>query len=89
MSAFTDIIKEQKWDLALIIIGITGLALSFVSEQLEAAVWIPVLFCGVPIIYGAIKGMVEEFDITADVLVSIAIVASVAVNRRQTTQASR
>ena len=76
MSAFTDIIKEQKWDLALIIIGITGLALSFVSEQLEAAVWIPVLFCGVPIIFGAIKGMVEEFDITADVLVSIAIVAS-------------
>ena len=76
MSAFTDIIKEQKWDLALIITGVAGLALSFVSEQLEAAVWIPVLFCGVPIIYGAIKGMVEEFDITADVLVSIAIVAS-------------
>ena len=76
MSAFTDIIKEQKWDLALIVVGIAGLALSFVSETFEAAVWIPVLVCGTPIIFGAIVGMVEEFDITADVLVSIAIVAS-------------
>src|SRR5574344_717340 len=76
MSAFTDIIKEQKWDLALIIVGIAGLALSFISETFEAAVWIPVLVCGTPIIFGAIMGMVEEFDITADVLVSIAIVAS-------------
>ena len=76
MSAFTDIIKEQKWDLALIVVGIAGLALSFVSETFEAAAWIPVLVCGTPIIFGAIMGMVEEFDITADVLVSIAIVAS-------------
>ncbi|MCC8123695.1 MAG: cation-transporting P-type ATPase, partial [Oscillospiraceae bacterium] len=39
--------------------------------------WIAILLCGVPIVKGAIVGLVTEFDIKADVLVSLALVASV------------
>lgn len=39
--------------------------------------WIAVLLCGVPIIKGAIVGLVTEFDIKADVLVSLALIASI------------
>ncbi|MDF2843740.1 MAG: heavy metal translocating P-type ATPase [Herbinix sp.] len=39
--------------------------------------WAAILLCGIPIIKGAIVGLVTEFDIKADVLVSIALVASV------------
>lgn len=43
------------------------------------AAWIAILLCGIPIIRGAIVGLVTEFDIKADVLVSITLVASVAI----------
>lgn len=38
--------------------------------------WIAVLLCGVPIIMEAIIGLVTKFDIKADVLVSLALIAS-------------
>ena len=37
----------------------------------------PIILCGIPIILEAIIGLVTEFDIKADVLVSIALIASV------------
>ena len=39
--------------------------------------WIAIVFCGIPIIKDAIEGLVTEFDIKADVLVSMALIASV------------
>ena len=39
--------------------------------------WIAILLCGVPIILEAFIGLVTAFDIKADVLVSIALIASV------------
>lgn len=39
--------------------------------------WVAILLCGIPIILEAVIGLVTEFDIKADVLVSIALVASV------------
>lgn len=39
--------------------------------------WIAIILCGVPIIMEAVIGLVTAFDIKADVLVSIALVASV------------
>ncbi len=39
--------------------------------------WISIVLCGVPIVVGAIKGLITEFDIKADVLVSMALIASV------------
>ena len=40
------------------------------------AAWAAVLLCGVPIILEAVIGLVTAFDIKADVLVSIALIAS-------------
>lgn len=39
--------------------------------------WVAILLCGIPIITGASVALVTKFDITADLLVSIALVASV------------
>lgn len=41
--------------------------------------WAAILLCGIPIVYGAVKGLVTEFDVTADVLVAIALVAAVVI----------
>lgn len=41
--------------------------------------WIAIILCGIPIILEAIIGLVTEFDIKADVLVSIALIASVVI----------
>ena len=41
--------------------------------------WVAILLCGVPIILEAVIGLVTEFDIKADVLVSIALVASIVI----------
>ena len=41
--------------------------------------WIAILFCGCPIILEAALKLITEFDIRADVLVSIALIASIAI----------
>lgn len=41
------------------------------------AAWIAIIFCGLPIILEAIIGLLTAFDIKADVLVSLALLASV------------
>lgn len=41
--------------------------------------WIAILVCGIPIILEAIIGLVTAFDMKADVLVSLALIASVAI----------
>ena len=41
------------------------------------AAWIAIVLCGVPIVLEALIGLVTAFDIRADVLASIALIASV------------
>lgn len=41
------------------------------------AAWIAIVFCGLPIIVEAIIGLITAFDIKADVLVSLALIASI------------
>ena len=43
------------------------------------AAWVAIILCGIPIILEAIIGLVTAFDIKADVLVSIALIASVCI----------
>ena len=43
------------------------------------ASWVAVILCGIPIILEAAIGLVTEFDIKADVLVSIALIASLCI----------
>ena len=41
--------------------------------------WVAIILCGIPIILEAVIGLVTEFDIKADVLVSLALIASVCI----------
>ena len=41
--------------------------------------WIAIILCGIPIIMDAVIGLVTRFDIKADVLVSMALIASVVI----------
>lgn len=43
------------------------------------AAWAAIILCGIPIILEAVIGLVTEFDIKADVLVSIALIASIVI----------
>ena len=43
------------------------------------AAWVAIVLCGVPIVMEAIIGLVTRFDIKADVLVSIALIASICI----------
>lgn len=43
--------------------------------------WIAIILCGVPIVLEAIIGLVTAFDIKADVLVSLALIASVCIGQ--------
>lgn len=68
-----------KKDIAMICISAAALSMSvfdFISLPFDWA-WIAIVLCGVPIILEAIIGLVTEFDIKADVLVSLALIASV------------
>ena len=40
--------------------------------------WIAIVLCGIPIVTGAAVALIREHDIKADLLVSIALIASVA-----------
>jgi heavy metal translocating P-type ATPase len=59
-------------------ISLVALAVSFfnIGKLPFNAAWLAILLCGIPIIKGAVLGLVTEFDIKADALVSIALVAS-------------
>lgn len=70
---------EEKRTVFFLIISLPALIISFFnigSLPIDLA-WVAILLCGIPILKGAIVGLVTEFDIKADVLVSIALVASV------------
>lgn len=71
--------EEEKRTPVFICISIAALVCSFFLAEnwfIDPA-WIAVLLCGFPIVKGAVVGLVTEFDIKADVLVSLALVASV------------
>ena len=64
----------------LVISGVALLASMFHLLPLPFdAAWVAIILCGVPIMMEAFIGLVTEFDIKADVLVSIALLASVVI----------
>lgn len=68
-----------KKDIVFLIISGIALLLSIlkiVPLPFDIA-WVSVILCGVPIVMEAIIGLITKFDIKADVLVSIALVASI------------
>ena len=68
-----------KKDIVLLVISAVALLCSifgFLPLPFDPA-WVAIILCGVPIILEAVVGLVTAFDIKADVLVSLALIASV------------
>ena len=72
-----DLESELLMGLATLCFALAFVQAIYNKTTLECLVFVPIAICGLPIIWGAIVGVVKEHDITADVLVSVAIVASV------------
>ncbi|AGF58917.1 heavy metal translocating P-type ATPase [Clostridium saccharoperbutylacetonicum] len=70
---------EDKRTVIFLILSAFSLLISFLhiwNFKIDIA-WLAIILCGAPIVKGAIVGLVTEFDIKADVLVAVALVASV------------
>ena len=68
-----------KKDVTFLVISGISLILSLCKIQpfpFDIA-WVAIILCGVPIIMEAVIGLVTAFDIKADVLVSLALIASI------------
>lgn len=70
---------ETGRQLLLIILGAVALIPSFFDIRIGGVdpAWVSILLCGVPIILEAGEALIKEFDIKADLLVSLALIASV------------
>ena len=85
MQFFKNILQNEELRMQLACIAVSGAAL--LASMLDIRplpfdlAWLAVILCGVPIVWGALKGLVTEFDIKADVLVSIALIASLQLAR--------
>lgn len=70
-----------KKDITLLVISGIALIVSIfdlVPLPFDAS-WAAIILCGIPIILEAVIGLVTAFDIKADVLVSLALIASVCI----------
>ncbi|WP_099469000.1 heavy metal translocating P-type ATPase [Konateibacter massiliensis] len=69
----------MKKDIVCLALGGFALILSIagINPLPFDSAWIAIILCGLPIILEAVIGLVTEFDIKADVLVSLALIASV------------
>lgn len=70
-----------KKDITLLAVSAAALLISIfdlIPLPFDAA-WVAIVLCGVPIIAEAVIGLVTAFDIKADVLVSMALIASVCI----------
>ena len=80
LEAFLELGGTRKEIILLIISGAALLLSIFRPVRLPFdAAWIAIILCGVPIILEAFIGLVTAFDIKADVLVSLALIASVCI----------
>lgn len=65
----------------IILLAISGISLLLsifhIFDLSFDLAWIAIILCGIPIILEAVIGLVTEFDIKADVLVSMALIAAV------------
>lgn len=86
MSVWERIESALEWggtkkDIVLLVISSIALGLSFLEISLLPvdAAWIAIILCGLPIVLEAVVGLVTRFDIKADVLVSMALIAAVVI----------
>ena len=58
-----------------LVLSITGMLKNVFPFDIA---WVAIILCGIPILVGALKGVLFEHDIKADLLVTLALIASVA-----------
>lgn len=81
---FMDLGGIKKEIIFLCIAGVSVI-LSILNQKLNLwnlpidIAWVSVILCGIPIILEAVVGLITKFDIKADVLVSMAIIASLCI----------
>lgn len=71
-----------KKDIVLIVISAVAVILSLFKVNLSLPfdiAFVAIVLCGIPIVLEAVIGLVTEFDITADVLVALALIASICI----------
>ena len=71
-----------KKDIAFLVISAMALVISIfeLSPLPFDPAWVAIILCGLPIVAEAVIGLVTKFDIKADVLVSIALIASIIIH---------
>ena len=79
-------IGGTRRDILFLVLGGLSLVFSLLNSRLDFLplpfdiAWISILLCGISIILEAVIGLVTAFDIKADVLVSLALIASVCIH---------
>ena len=68
--------RDEKIDILLILISAISVIASFILS-LDYIAWITVILCGIPIFKECTEKLITEFNIKADLLVTIAIIASI------------
>ncbi|EGO64479.1 heavy metal translocating P-type ATPase [Acetonema longum] len=73
--------NDDKRTLLFLGISFVSLIISFfdIGKLPMDAAWVAILFCGIPIVKEAAAALIKDFDIKADVLVSIALAAAVTI----------
>ena len=66
-----------KKEITLLAISGVALVVSIFDLLPFDAVWVAIVLCGIPIVLEALIGLITAFDIKADVLVSLALIAAV------------
>lgn len=78
---FSILQDRQKRTVLFLAVSLPALAVSFfrIGRLPADAAWIAILLCGIPILKDAAVGLFTRFDVRADVLVSLALIASIAI----------
>lgn len=73
----------EKRTLVFLGLSLISLVVSFfeIGKLPADAAWLAIALCGIPIVKGAVVGLVTEWDIKADVLVSLALIAAVLIGQ--------
>ena len=74
--------NEPKETLICVVVSAAALILSITGALKNVlpfdVAWVAIILCGIPILVGAFRGVVFEHDMKADLLVSLALIASAA-----------
>ncbi len=74
-------VNQEKRNILFVIISVITLILSLTGTLKNTLpfdiAWVAIALCGIPIVTGSVIALIKEHDIKADVLVSIALIASI------------